>query len=367
MAKAAEVPGTRERVQVYEVGPRDGLQNEARVVGTEQKLELISALRKAGLTRIEVSSFVHPTWIPQLSDAEELSRRLEGLLLEAREKAGDETPKAGSVSGAGDANEKASDPDAEAGAASSSDSQNSGDSRDSRDSRPPPSLSALVPNPKGLTRALAYPAIDTVAVFLSASETHNKKNVNRSVEESLAGFSEVIPLAKAAGKGVRAYISTVWGCPFEGEVPIEQTLKIARRLFELGADQISLGDTIGVGNPGQTHRICSTFLQEFPASSLALHMHDTWGMALANVLVGLQLGIRTFDSSIGGLGGCPYAPGAAGNLATEDLVYMLHGMGFETGIDWEALINAGLLAQELVGRDLPSKALRAALAGRASC
>ena len=296
------------RVTVYEVGPRDGLQNEARQVPTSEKIELIQDLARAGLRRIEATSFVSSKWIPQLSDAEAVANAL---------------------------------PDQESVI-----------------------YSALVPNPKGLERALAHDSIQTIAVFMSSSETHNKRNVNRTIAESLHGFEEVIPAARKAGRGVRAYVSTVWGCPYEGYVDPQRALEIARELRRLGATQISLGDTIGVGTPGQTAKICDLFLKDFAPDVIALHLHDTRGTALANALVGLQAGITTFDAAIGGMGGCPYAPGASGNLATEDLVYMLHGLGIETGIDMQRLIEAGRFSQRVAGRELPGRYLKAAIAER---
>jgi len=301
------------RVTVYEVGPRDGLQNEAVTVPMGDKLALIGALAAAGLRRIEATSFVSPRWIPQLADAAEVTAAL---------------PPAPGVS-----------------------------------------YVVLVPNAKGLDRLLEAlrrpgrqgPPVEA-AVFMSASETHNRKNVNRSVEESLRELETLVPAAKAAGLRVRGYVSTVWGCPYEGRVDPARAAAVVERLVALGCDQVSLGDTIGVGTPGETRRILGLLLRQVPAERLALHMHDTRGTALANVLAGLDLGITTFDASIGGLGGCPYAPGASGNLATEDLVYMLHGMGYETGIDFAKLIAAGRLAERLVGRTLPGKTLRAELA-----
>jgi hydroxymethylglutaryl-CoA lyase len=200
-----------------------------------------------------------------------------------------------------------------------------------------------------------------VAIFLSASETHNQKNTNKSIARSLEVFEELIPVARDAGMRVRAYVSTVWGCPYEGAVDPKRALDITRDLIRWGVYQVSLGDTIGVGTPLDTQRICELFLAEFAPEQLALHFHDTRGTALSNVLVGLVAGIRTFDASVGGLGGCPYAPGAAGNLATEDLVYMLDGMGLETGIDLEALIAAGQVAERVVGRKLPGKVHQAGL------
>lgn len=285
-------------VSVYEVSPRDGLQNEKTPIPLEGKLELLRALVAAGLTRIELTSFVSPRWVPQLADADQLVKA----------------------------------------------------------TKLPPSVtvSALVPNAKGFERALAS-GLKEIAVFMSSSETHNRKNTNKSIEQSLDTFEEVVVPARAAGLSVRAYVSTVWGCPYEGEVPVAASLAIARRLLELGCYQVSLGDTIGVGTPLQTRNIVRAFLAEIPAEQLALHLHDTRGTALANALVGLDLGIRDFDSSVAGIGGCPYAPGAAGNLATEDLVYMLDGLGVKTGVDLDLLIEAGRVAEAVVGRPLPGK------------
>ncbi len=304
-----------QRITVYEVGPRDGLQNEARVVATEDKLRLLRLLADAGLSRIEATSFVSPRWIPALADAAEVVAQLP----------------------------------ARAGLA----------------------YVVLVPNAKGLERLgqaldAAGPARAEVdaAVFMSASETHNRKNINKSREETYAAFAEVIPPALARGLRVRGYVSTAWGCPYEGAVAPDEVVKVAEKLLGLGCYQVSLGDTIGVGTPNQTRRLLDLLLARARPEQLALHMHDTRGTALANVLVGLEAGLITFDASVGGLGGCPYAPGASGNLATEDLVYLLHGMGYETGIDWPLLIAAGELAQKLVGHRLPGKALQAELGAR---
>jgi hydroxymethylglutaryl-CoA lyase len=300
-------------ITVYEVGPRDGLQNEAATVATAEKLALVRALGEAGLTRIEATSFVSPRWIPQLGDADVLVPGLPRL--------------------------------------------------------PGVSYVVLVPNAKGLERLVealrrcgeGAPEV-AAAVFMSASESHNRKNLNRTVDESLKELGAVVPAARAHGLGVRGYVSTVFGCPYEGAVDPGRAAAVAEALVAFGCDQISLGDTIGVSTPTLTRRVVARMTQTIPAAKLALHMHDTRGTALANVLVGLELGITTFDSSIGGLGGCPYAPGASGNLATEDLVYMLAGMGYETGVDFEKLIAAGALAQRLVGRRLPGKTLQAELA-----
>jgi hydroxymethylglutaryl-CoA lyase len=285
-------------VSVYEVSLRDGLQNERATVPLRGKARLVDALVASGLRRIEITSFVSPKWIPQLADADELAEH----------------------------------------------------------AKPPPGVtfSALCPNAKGLERARAA-GMHEIAVFLSASETHNKKNVNKTVGETLAAFEETIGPARDAGMKVRGYVSTVWGCPYEGDVDPKRALAIAEKLLAMGCYQVSLGDTIGVGTPRQTARILDLMLGHIPREKLAMHMHDTRGTALANVLVGLEMGIRDFDASVGGMGGCPYAPGAAGNLATEDLVYMLHGMGLITGVDLDRLVEAGRVAQSLVGRPLPGK------------
>ena len=252
----------------------------------------------AGLRRVEITSFVSPKWIPQLADGDEVA-------------------------------ENAKAP-------------------------PGVTLSALCPNPKGLERARAA-GMTEIAVFISASETHNKKNVNKTIAETLAAFEETVAPARAAGMRVRSYVSTVWGCPYEGEVDPKRALEIAKRLLEMGVYQVSISDTIGVGTPRQTGRILEMMLAEIPPEKLAMHMHDTRGTALSNVLVGLEMGVRDFDASVGGMGGCPYAPGAAGNLATEDLVFMLHGMGIRTGIDLDRLWEAGKVAESIVGRPLPGK------------
>ncbi|MFO7156249.1 MAG: hydroxymethylglutaryl-CoA lyase [Pseudomonadota bacterium] len=295
------------KVSIYEVGPRDGLQNEERVVPTEDKLRLIAGLADAGLRRIEITSFVSPRWIPALADSRELASRVQR--------------------------------------------------------REGVTYSALVPNARGLEGAKAA-GMEEIAVFLSASETHNKKNVNKTIDETFAAFEEVIPPAIEAGMRVRGYVSTVWGCPYEGEVDVERSLAITRRLLDMGCYQVSLGDTIGVGTPGQTERILDRFAEEIPLDKLALHFHDTRGTALANALVGLAKGITTLDASVGGLGGCPYAPGASGNLATEDLVYMLEGLGIEHGVDLDKLVDVAELAQRLVGRELPGRYFRARLGER---
>ncbi len=290
------------RVSIYEVSLRDGLQNERQLVALEDKRTLAEALFRTGLERIEITSFVSPRWVPQLADGADLAQSLsapEGVR-----------------------------------------------------------LSALVPNSTGFERA-RNAGLSEIAVFMSASETHNQKNTNKSIERSLEVFEELLPAALQAGMRVRGYVSTVWGCPYEGTVDPKRALKITQQLLSLGCYQVSLGDTIGVGTPTQTQRICELFLGEVRPEQLSLHLHDTRGTALANALVGLSMGLADFDASVGGLGGCPYAPGAAGNLATEDLVYMLDGMGIETGVDLAALIEAGKTAERVVGRPLPGKVHRA--------
>jgi len=290
-------------VSIYEVSPRDGLQNEAVTVPTSRKLRLLEALAASGLTRIEATSFVSPKWVPQLADADQIGALVAEL---------------------------------------------------------PPGVtwSALCPNARGLERALKA-KIPEIAVFISASETHNKKNVNKTVADTLAGFKDVIGPAVRAGLWVRGYVSTLWGCPYEGAVDPKAGLKIARELLADGCYQISMGDTIGVGTPKQTRDIIALFAAEIPVDKLALHLHDTRGTALANALVGLDMGIRTYDASVGGLGGCPYAPGAAGNLATEDLVYMLDGLGVSSGVDLNRIWEAGQVAKAVVGRELPGKVHKA--------
>lgn len=298
-----------DEVSIYEVSPRDGLQNESAQVATHAKVRLIESLVDAGLKRVEVTSFVSPKWVPQMADADQVCQ-----MIERREGV---------------------------------------------------TYSALVPNARGLERAMKA-GLDEVAVFISASETHNRKNVNKTIAQTMAAFEKVIGPAVEEGLRVRGYVSTVWGCPYEGEVDPEAAATIARELLDRGCYQISLGDTIGVGTPLQTRRILELFLGHVSAEKLALHLHDTRGTALANVLVGLEMGIRDFDASVGGLGGCPYAPGAAGNLATEDLVYTLHGMGIGTGVDLPAVWNAGQVAEAIVGRELPGKVHRAGVRSLAS-
>jgi hydroxymethylglutaryl-CoA lyase len=297
-----------QRVTIYEVGPRDGLQNEARPVPTADKVAFIDELSQTGLEHIEITSFVNPKWIPQLADAAQVAQAIH-----RRENV---------------------------------------------------QYSCLVPNKKGLESALSA-GMREVAVFLSASETHNKKNVNKTIAETLTAFEEVIGPARDAGARVRAYVSTVYGCPYEGAVDPKAVVSLVEELRRRGVYQISLGDTIGVATPLQVKDVLERVLAVAPAEELALHFHDTRGTALANVLVGVGMGISTVDSAIGGLGGCPYAPGASGNLSTEDVVYMLHGMGIQTGVDLERLVACASRVSALVGHELPSKYLKAALGAQA--
>lgn len=292
---------------VYEVGPRDGLQNESRMIATDDKVRFVNALSDTGLRAIEITSFVNPKWIPQLADGTEVSQRI--------------TRRPGIV------------------------------------------YSALVPNRQGLDAAMKA-GMKEVAVFMSASETHNKKNVNKTIDATLAAFRDTVPPALQAGLRVRAYVSTVYGCPYEGAVDPNKAVELCRALKALGCYQVSLGDTIGVANPRQTRDVLSRVLAEIPAPEVAVHFHDTRGTALANILVSVEMGITTVDSALGGLGGCPYAPGASGNVATEDVVYMLEGMGVRTGVDLDKLVDCSRLASTLVGHEMPSKFYRAAVGAR---
>jgi hydroxymethylglutaryl-CoA lyase len=296
------------RATIYEVGPRDGLQNEARLVPTPDKVAFIDALAATGLQHIEITSFVNPKWIPQLADGGEVARAVKRHQDVA--------------------------------------------------------FSCLVPNRKGLDAALSA-GMTEIAVFLSASETHNKKNVNKTIADTLTAFEDVVEPAKQAGVRVRAYVSTVYGCPYEGDVDPKKAVELVRILRQMGVYQVSLGDTIGVANPVQVERVLEMVLAEVPQEQIAMHFHDTRGTALANCTAGLALGVETIDASVGGLGGCPYAPGASGNLATEDLVAMLHAMDIQTGVDLDKLVGCAQLIAAFVGHELPSKYLKAHL-GRAA-
>ncbi len=286
------------RVKVVEVGPRDGLQNEAALVPVEVKLAFIHALAAAGLEVVEATSFVSPKWVPQLADAEEVVKRLER--------------------------------------------------------RPGVRYPVLVPNEKGLERALAA-NVKEIAVFTAATDGFNKKNTNATVQESLERLAPVVTRARSAGLWVRGYVSTCFGCPYDGPVKPEQVVRVSRDLVALGIDELSLGDTIGVATPNQVEDTVTALRGVVPLEKIALHFHDTRGTALANVLAGLELGVSIFDSAAGGTGGCPYAPGASGNLATEDLLYMLHGLGIETGVDLETVRAASRVLAGALGRALPGK------------
>jgi len=287
-------------VRIVEVGPRDGLQNEKALIPTEQKIQFIQLLADAGLPVVEATSFVSPRAIPQLSDASEVMANV---------------------------------------------------SRRSSTSYP-----VLVPNLRGMERALAAGA-RSIAVFTAASESFTRHNINATIAESLANFRPVIALAQQENITTRGYISTVFGCPYEGKVEPGRVLSVAQALLEMGIDELSLGDTIGVATPNQVVDIISLLAQDgsIPLSQLAVHFHDTRGTALANVLIALQCGISIIDSSAGGLGGCPYAPGAAGNVATEDVLYMLHGMGIHTGVDLDKVVAATAFINPLLGHSPTSK------------
>ena len=289
-------------VHLVEVAARDGLQNEAAMVATADKIELIDRLSATGLRSIEATSFVSPRWVPQLADAAEV---MAGI---AR--------------------------------------------------RPGVSYPVLVPNEQGYDRALAAGATE-VAVFTAASEAFNRKNINAGVDESIDRFVPVLARARADGVRVRGYVSTVLGCPYQGAVPLADVVRVARRLHELGCWQVSLGDTIGVGTPHQARQMLLAVAAEVPMADLAVHFHDTWGQALANVAACIEAGVRVADSAVAGTGGCPYARGASGNVASEDLVYMLHGMGIDTGIDLDALAATGRWLAGRLGRQTGSKVGRA--------
>jgi hydroxymethylglutaryl-CoA lyase len=297
------------RVKIVEVGPRDGLQNEPVAVTTKLKVELIDRLSDTGIRAIEATAFVSPKWVPQMADNAEV---MSGI----HRKAGVSYP-------------------------------------------------VLVPNMRGFEAALAA-GCDEVAVFAAASESFSKKNINCSIDESLDRFAPVIEAAGAKSVKVRGYISCALGCPFEGEVAPDIVARIAQRLAESGCYEISLGDTIGVGTPGATQAMIDAVSARVTVNRLAGHFHDTYGQALANILAALQRGVTVFDSAVAGLGGCPYAPGATGNVATEDVLYMLNGLGIDTGVDLDAVIDTGVFISEALGRDVASKAARALRAKRST-
>jgi hydroxymethylglutaryl-CoA lyase len=290
-----------DRVSITEVGPRDGLQNERRAIPLEQKIALIDVLSETGLTRIEAASFVSPKAIPQMANAGEV---MAGI---AR--------------------------------------------------RPDVTHIGLVPNEFGARNAIAA-RVDEIAVVVSASESHNRANINRTIAESLEGIAAVASLCREAGIRWSGYISTAFGCPYEGAVDSARVMDVAERLRDTGAEAIALGDTIGIANPRQVSEVVSDFFARLPDTRLRLHFHDTRGMALANVVAALEAGATKFDGSVGGLGGCPYAPGASGNVANEDLVAMLHAMGIETGVRLDALLEAAWLAENIIGRPLDGRVKR---------
>jgi len=290
-------------VTIYEVGPRDGLQNESVIVPVEVKAEFIARLITAGLPIVEVTSFVHPRWVPQLADAEQLV--------------------------------------------------------DLIDLDGPTPLPVLVPNERGLDRALEA-GVAHIAIFGSATESFARRNLNRGLDDQFSMFEPTVARARAAGIDVRAYVSMAFGDPWEGDVPVDQVAGVGRRLVDLGATQLSIGDTIGVGTPGHVTRLLEAFAANgIPVDQLAVHFHDTYGQALSNALTAMLHGVTTIDASAGGLGGCPYAETATGNLATEDLVWQLHGMGVETGVDLPALVETSVWMAEQLGRPSPSRVVQA--------
>jgi hydroxymethylglutaryl-CoA lyase len=295
----------QEKVLIREVGPRDGLQNEKQMISTEDKVSWINQLSQTGLSYIEVTSFVHPKWIPALADSLDVVKQI--------------------------------------------------------DRHPGVTYAALVPNQRGLESALEA-KIDEVSVFMSASDTHNKKNINKSMDETFPVLASVVNDAKGAGKSVRGYVSTVFGCPYEGHVSIDQVVHTAEKLMKMGIDELSLGDTIGVATPNQIEEVIKALTHTIPIDKLALHVHDTRGTALANVYQAYQLGVRRFDGAVGGLGGCPYAPGAAGNVATEDMIYLFNGLGVDTDVSLNQLLDSAEFIHQKVGRSLPSHNLQARLA-----
>src|SRR6266849_349443 len=293
-------------VKIVEVGPRDGLQNEKVTVPTDAKVDYITALGDAGLHVIEAGAFVSPKWVPQMADTAEVYRSI---------------PK---------------DPGVE--------------------------YPVLVPNMRGLERAIEA-GVTSIAIFTAASETFNKRNINMSIDESFENFAQLVPRALQENMRVRGYVSTAFGCPYEGDVPPEKVLEVCARLLDLGCYEVSVGDTIGVGTPMQVQGVIGMLLQVIPAQRLAMHFHDTRGTALANTLAALEMGIATFDASAGGLGGCPYAPGASGNMATEDLVYMLDKMAIETGVDLNRLVGASRIIAPYLDHPLPGRYLQACTRG----
>jgi isopropylmalate/homocitrate/citramalate synthase len=299
---AVSLTSVPRHVKVCEMGPRDGLQNEAATVSTEDKIRYIDMLSTSGLSVIEATSFVRPNAIPQLTDAEAVMAGIER--------------------------------------------------------RPGVTYVALVPNMRGFARAQAA-GVRAIAVFTAASETFTKRNINMSIDQSLDAFRDVVGAARGEGMWVRGYISTAFGCPYEGSVSVESVVRVANALAEMGIDELSIGDTIGVATPDQVVDLSEALQREMPVERLAMHFHDTRGTALANVLAALQMNVAIFDASSGGLGGCPYAPGASGNLATEDLLYMLHGMKIETGVEFDRVRDASRFISGVLQRDPASRVYRA--------
>ncbi len=295
--------GMPAKVRIVEVGPRDGLQNEKAIVPTAMKIELIDRLSDTGLRTIEATSFVSPKWVPQLADATDVYTAI-------RKKPGVRYP-------------------------------------------------VLVPNLQGYERARAV-GVTEIAVFTAASEAFNRKNINASIDESIERFTPVMERAKADGVAVRGYVSTVLGCPYQGDVPVADVVRVAKCLHDLGCYEISLGDTIGIGTPMKARTMLNAVAKEVPIDALAVHFHDTRGQALANILACLELGVAVVDSSVSGTGGCPYANGASGNVATEDVAYMLHGMGIETGVDLDRLVATGRWLSAVLSRENGSKVGKAA-------
>ncbi|MBS0574920.1 MAG: hydroxymethylglutaryl-CoA lyase [Proteobacteria bacterium] len=293
---------TPSQVRIVEVGARDGLQNEKTLLPAAVKIELIDRLSATGLRSIEATSFVSPKWVPQLADAAEVFSAI--------------------------------------------------------NKKPGVSYPVLVPNEQGYARARAV-GVTEIAVFAAASEAFSRKNINASIDESIARFEPVLARAKSDGVKVRGYVSTVLGCPYQGEVPLADVVRVARRLHDLGCHEISLGDTIGVGTPGKAKAMLKAVANEVPMAALAVHFHDTYGQALANILACLEEGVAVIDSAVSGTGGCPYAKGASGNVASEDVVYMLHGMGIVTGIDLDRLIDTGAWLAAQLHKDTASRVTRA--------
>ncbi|MBI2784876.1 MAG: hydroxymethylglutaryl-CoA lyase [Legionella longbeachae] len=294
-----------QHVTIIEVGPRDGLQNESSFVSTQQKIELINLLSQSGLQYIEATSFVSAKAIPQLADHNEVFRGIDKV--------------------------------------------------------PSVHYSALVPNEQGMIKALEV-GVQEIAVFTAVSEQFNQRNINCSIDESITRFKSVITLAKENHIRVRGYISCVLGCPYQGSIPPEEVVRVTKKLIDLGVDEISLGDTIGVGTPHQTKLVLDQILKFLPLNQLAMHFHDTYGQAIANIYTSLHYGVHRFDSSVAGLGGCPYALGASGNVATEDVLYLMHGLGINTGVDVFKIVTAGDMICKVLGRKNQSKVANAMLA-----